>query len=131
MAALRAPGTDAISFGTRISVGIVSVDCRLRNIVDGREPSFRELLLPALLVEVDHLGVVRILEVGYRRIVEGQMPVLADAEQAELRIGGAKLRRILPRSQLRIGAVSVDLEEFAHLDFARQPLAQIAAEEAG
>ena len=52
-----------------------------RNVIDGGEPPLTDLLLPACRVERDDdVGFVR-FEVG-RRIVEGEMAVLADADNA-------------------------------------------------
>ena len=41
-------------------------------------------------LELDHLDVERVVEVGHRRVVEGQVPVLADAEAAQV-------ERVLPQ----------------------------------
>ena len=73
----------------------------------------------------------RVIEIRDRGIVEGEMPVLSDAEQAELRMGGAKRLAIFARGAPGIGSVPVHLVECSHSHLAGQPLAQVSAEGAG
>ena len=50
----------------------------------GGEVALVDLLAPAGLVQRHHLHIERVVEVGDRRVVEGQVPVLADAQAAEV-----------------------------------------------
>src|SRR5262249_39202722 len=52
----------------------------LRDIIQAREASVIYLLLTTKPIEFDWLNPGRIIEVGDRRIVEGQMPVLANSK---------------------------------------------------
>ncbi len=56
-----------------------------RHRVDVGEMALVDLLEPAGRVELDHLHVETVIEVGHGRIVEGQMAVLPDPEAAESR----------------------------------------------
>src|SRR6185312_13138878 len=60
-----------------------------RNFFEALEPALGGLLATARLVEMHDLDVERVVKIGLGRIVEGEMAVLADADQAKLRIRGA------------------------------------------
>ena len=52
-----------------------------------------DLLLPACGVEFDHLDVERVVEVGHARVVERQVPVLPDAQAAQVKgVPGQEIR---------------------------------------
>jgi hypothetical protein len=56
---------------------------RARDFLQRRERSVVDLLMAAGLVELDHPHVRGLEEVAHRRIDEGQVPVLADAQDGE------------------------------------------------
>ncbi len=74
----------ASTIRARSSAGIVTVMACAGHGVEVGEVALVDLLAPAGLVELDHLHVERVVEVGHRRIVEGEVAVLADAETAQV-----------------------------------------------
>ncbi len=64
------------------------------NIVIGGEVSLVNLLGPARRVQGHHLHILRVVEIGHRRVVEGQVPVLADTQAAEVEGVVAQERRV-------------------------------------
>ena len=71
---------------------MVTVMACVGTVVDVGEVAFAHLLLTAGGVELHDLHVERVVEVGDGRVVEREVPVLADAEAAEIervRRGGA------------------------------------------
>ena len=131
LCALRRPGTETISLGTLIKVGIVRVRARSGTSSNLCKPAFRQLLLPACRIQRDHLHRVRIIEVCFGGIVKGQVPVFADPQQAELRVGLSQLLHIILSHPIGIGRTPIDLKEFRHGHTLGQILAQIAAEGSG
>ena len=62
--------------------------------VDVGKMALVDLLEPTGAVELDHLHVERVGEVGHGRIVEGEMPVLPDTETAQVEgVGRQRARR--------------------------------------
>ena len=82
--ALRASGTTARTRSARSSAGMVTVMARAGTSASVGEVALVDLLAAARRVELDHLDVQRVVEVGHRRVVEGQVAVLADPEAAQV-----------------------------------------------
>ena len=68
----------------RSRAGMVTVMACAGTSAVGGEVALVDLLAPAGGVELDHLHVERVVEVGHRRVVEGQVAVLADAQAAQV-----------------------------------------------
>ena len=82
--ALRDSGTTASTRLRAQQSGDGHRDGAPRDGVQVREVAFVDLLAPAWTVELDHLHVQRVVKVGDWRIVEGQVPVLADTETTQV-----------------------------------------------
>ncbi len=99
----------------------------MRNGVEGREPSLAELLAPAGVVERYHdVGIVD-LEIG-RRIVEGEVRVLADADAGDVDLGRGQQGGVAAALLLRVGGVAVEQVDGAEGQAVEEPLAQVAPE---
>jgi len=96
----------------------------MRNGVEGRESSLAELLAPAGVVERYHdVGIVD-LEIG-RRIVEGEVAVLADAREADVHLPAAQESIETAELGREIGVAS-DRHETAEAEEARdEPVVQV------
>ena len=83
--------------------------------MSGKWP-FVDLLEPALPVQLDHLHVEGVVEVGHGRIVEGEMAVLPDAETAQVEgVGSTQEIGVTPALELGIGQ-PVDVVGLAGMD---------------
>ena len=100
-----------------------------RHLVDRGEPSLAHLLTPARLVQL-HDEVWALGQEVCRRIVEGEMPVLADADKGDIDRG--RPNRIAGRVGNRPRVV-LAVEQVVRQDARRtdQPLEQIPAEARG
>ena len=83
-AALRASGTLAKTCAGAQQRGDGDGDRVRRHLVDRREMALVHLLSPACDVELDHLHIDRVVEIGHRRVVEREVAVLADAQAAQV-----------------------------------------------
>jgi hypothetical protein len=108
--ALRASGTMASTWPARSRAGMVTV--MAWSPWPGRrqvgEVALVDLLLPAGRVELDHLDVERVVEVGHRGVVEGQVPVLADAQAAQV-------ERVAPQQVGVAGALGLGVAQPLHV----------------
>ena len=92
--ALRASGTMARTRAGPEQGGDGDGHRLLGDVVVGGEVPLVDLLAAAGGVELDHLDVQGVGEVGHRGIVEGQVPVLPDAQAAQVEgVGAAAARR--------------------------------------
>ena len=72
------------------------------------------LLMAAGLVELHHAHVGRLEEVAHRRIDEGQVPVLADAQDRERWARLAQERRVAPALRVGVAGLPGQAVEGAH-----------------
>ena len=86
---------------------------RARHVLEGRERAVVHLLIPAGLVELHHPHRRRILEVAQGRIDEGQVPVLADAQDGQARGVLLEKCRVARALGLQVGRLSVEAVEGA------------------
>ena len=91
-----------------------------RHVVDRGEPAFADLLPPAGLVERDDEVRLLGLEIG-RRIVEGEMAVLADPDKARRRSAPDAIAR--PASSATCASVALAVEQMVR---SRCPSARIS-----
>ena len=125
--ALRASGTIASVPGAQ-QPGHRDRDRAGRNVGDGREVAFAHLLELAAIVELDDLDDERVVEVGDRRVVEREVPVLADTEAAEIDRVLLDQARVPRRFALGIARRPVDVVKVAEPQVRRDPLAHVALE---
>ena len=74
--------------------------------VDVGEVALAHLLATARVVELHHLDVERVVEVGDGRVVEREVPVLADAEAAEVERMVAEQRGVPLALGVGVGGVA-------------------------
>ena len=79
------------------------------DVVKAGEVALVDLLAPAGRFEFDDLDVARVGEVGHRRVVEGQVPVLADPEAAQV-------ERILRQQVAVAAALRLGVSETLHVE---------------
>ena len=96
--------------------------------LDGREVTLPHLLSLAGVVERDDLHRLGIVEVGDGRVVEGEVPVLADPQDGQRGPRLAQERRVAPALRLRIGRFAGQAVEGAHGHVGEEPIDQEAAE---
>ena len=82
-----------------------------RHLVHAGEVTFIDLLLAAGEVELDELHEAFVLEIGDRRIVEGDVAVLTDAEAAEVDFLRSAATTFLDDTQLLVESVLQPGEE--------------------
>src|SRR5712691_5152782 len=97
------------------------------HVLQALEPALAELLPAARLVEPHHD--VRLLgrEIG-RRVVEGEVAVLADADEGQVDLAAADQLAHAARLRLRIRPVTLDEMESAGMDAVGEALLQVTAE---
>src|SRR5712691_7507264 len=102
-------------------------DRPLGHVLQAREPAFAELLPAARLVEPHHD--VRLLgrEIG-RRVVEGEVAVLADADEGEVDLAATDQLADAARLRRWIRPVALDEVEGTRVDAVREALLEVAPE---
>ena len=98
-----------------------------RDVVEGREATIINLLPAAGLVEFHDFHQLRILEISHRRIVEREVPVLADAEADEVRRRRREQRGVAPALGCRVRRLAGQRMERRDPHARKQMFVQIAA----
>src|ERR1035437_6162767 len=87
-----------------------------RHILDASKPAFGGLLLPAGCIQRHYLHVRGIVEVRFGGLVEGQVSILSNSQQAQPRGGRTEPLSVFPAYSIMIGSTSINREELAHAD---------------
>src|SRR5206468_9979261 len=99
----------------------------LRHRVQTREVTFAHLLLAAGFIELDQLEPVGVVEIGHRRIVERKMPVLPDAQTAEIDGLGSQQTRVAFAFRERQEGIAFEVMELLRAQPSLDALPQVTA----
>lgn len=98
-----------------------------RDIVQRGEAAVIHLLRPAGFIQFNRFNKQRIGEIGYRRIIERNMPVLTDAKADDINRRFIQQLRVSPALPFNIARPAQQLDP-SGIDSAEQPFLQIVPE---
>ena len=92
------------------------------------EPALTQLLAPAGFIEFDRLYPYRVLEIGNRRIVEGDVAVFTDTDASDVHGMALQQRLVLGHLPLRIWGIAIDQVNRCRFHLIEDTLFQVLTE---